>query len=101
MEMTAATGVYDSKAETLRLAREIMLNTTEYQGRLSEALVDIRNGNVVSDQPVEVKFLQGTLNANRLNIYDSGALLRFHGGVVMDMMLNDTATNPASASGAQ
>src|SRR5262249_13704129 len=87
MEMTAVTGVYDSKGETLKLAREIVLNTPEYQGRLSEALVDIRNGNVVSDHPVEVKFLQGTLNANRLNIYDSGALLRFHGGVVMDMTL--------------
>lgn len=98
MDMTALTGVYDSKGETLKLAREIVINTTEYQGHLSEALVDIRNGNVVSDQPVEVKFLQGTLNANRLNIYDSGALLRFHGGVVMDMMLNDTATNPGSGA---
>jgi len=98
MEMTAVTGVYDSKGETLKLAREIVLNTPEYQGRLSEALVDIRNGNVVSDHPVEVKFLQGTLNANRLNIYDSGALLRFHGGVVMDMTLNDTATNPGSGA---
>jgi len=98
MEMTAVTGVYDSKSETLKLAREIVINTTEYQGHLSEALVDIRNGNVVSDQPVEVNFLQGTLNANRLNIYDSGALLRFHGGVVMDMTLNDTATNPGSGA---
>ena len=98
MEMTAATGVYDSKGETLKLAREIVINTAEYQGHLSEALVDIRNGNVVSDQPVEVNFLQGTLNANRLNIYDSGALMRFHGGVVMDMMLNDTATNPGSGA---
>src|SRR5215831_1780152 len=98
MEMTAVTGVYDSKGETLKLAREIVLNTPEYQGRLSEALVDIRNGNVVSDHPVEVKFLQGTLNANRLNIYVSGALLRFHGGVVMDMTLNNTATNPGSGA---
>src|SRR5215472_14904822 len=43
MEMTAVTGVYDSKGETLKLAREIVLNTPEYQGGLSEALVDIRN----------------------------------------------------------
>jgi lipopolysaccharide export system protein LptC len=89
MEMTAVTGIYDSKGETLKLDQDILLNSsTGYQGRLSEALVDIRKGNVVSNRPVEVKMLQGTLNANRLDIVDSGDLIRFHGGVVMDMTLN-------------
>ena len=97
MEMTAVTGIYDSKGETLRLDREILLNSsTGYQGRMSEALVDIRSGDVVSEHPVEVKLLQGTLNANRLNIVDSGDLIRFHGGVVMDLMLNETASKPKS-----
>ncbi len=89
MEMTAITGIYDSKGETLKLDQDILLNSsTGYQGRLSEALVDIRKGNVVSNHPVEVKMLQGTLNANRLDIVDSGDLIRFHGGVTMDMTLN-------------
>jgi lipopolysaccharide export system protein LptC len=89
MEMTAVSGIYDAKGETLKLDREILLrSSTGYQGRLSEALIDIRKGNVVSEHPVEVKMLQGTLNANRLDILDSGDLVRFHGGVVMDMMLN-------------
>jgi len=95
--MTAVAGIYDSKAETLRLDREILLNSsTGYKGRLSEALVDIRNGDVVSEHPVEVQLLQGTLNANRLNIVDSGEIMRFHGGVVMDLMLNETASKPKS-----
>ncbi|HET7802840.1 MAG TPA: LPS export ABC transporter periplasmic protein LptC [Pseudolabrys sp.] len=89
MEINAATGLYDAKAETLRLNRDIVLNSsTGYQGRLSEALVDIRKGNVVSEHPVEVRLLQGTLNANRLDIVDSGEVIRFHGGVVMDMTLS-------------
>lgn len=89
MELNAATGLYDAKAETLKLDRDIVLNSsTGYQGRLSEAVVDIRKGNVVSDRPVEVRLLQGTLNANRLDIVDSGDVIRFHGGVVMDMTLN-------------
>lgn len=97
MEMTAITGIYDSKGETLRLDRDILLNSSSgYQGRLSEALVDIRSGDVVSEHPVEVKLLQGTLNANRLNIVDSGEVVRFHGGVVMDLMLNETASKPKS-----
>jgi lipopolysaccharide export system protein LptC len=100
IEMTAVTGLYDAKGETLRLDQDIRLNSsTGYQGRLSEALVDIRKGNVISEHPVEVKLLQGTLNANRLNIIDSGELIRFHGGVVMDMMLNQAV--PQSKPGAQ
>jgi lipopolysaccharide export system protein LptC len=99
MEMTAVSGIYDAKGETLKLDREILLrSSTGYQGRLSEALIDIRKGNVVSEHPVEVKLLQGTLNANRLDILDSGDLVRFHGGVVMDMMLNQS---PPANSDAQ
>ena len=41
----------------------------------------------MSDQPVEVELLQGTLNANRLEIVDSGDLVRFDGGVTMTLML--------------
>ena len=89
MELRAVTGIYDAKGEILKLDRNIELNSsTGYQGRLREALIDIRKGNVVSEQPVEVRMLQGTLNANRLDILDSGDIVRFHGGVVMDMKLN-------------
>ena len=99
MELTALSGIYDSKGETLRLEQNILLNSSAgYQGRLSEAMVDIRKGNVVSEHPVEVKMLQGTLTANRLDIVDSGDLVRFHGGVVMDMMMNQP---PQAKSDAQ
>jgi lipopolysaccharide export system protein LptC len=99
MELTALSGIYDSKGETLKLQQNILLkSSTGYQGRLSEAMIDIRKGNVVSEHPVEVKLLQGTLNANRLDIVDSGDLVRFHGGVVMDMMMNQP---PQAKSDAQ
>lgn len=99
INLSALSGIYDSKGETLRLEQNILLNSsTGYQGRLSEAMIDIRKGNVVSEHPVEVKLLQGTLNANRLDIVDSGDLVRFHGGVVMDMMMNQP---PQAKSDAQ
>ena len=99
IQMTAATGIYDSKVETLRLDRDIRLSSSNgYKGRLSEAMVDIRKGKVVSDQPVELEFLQGTLNAKRLEIIDSGDLVRFHGGVNMVLMLNDSAPKPKSTT---
>ncbi len=100
MVMTAVNGIYDTKAETLRLERNIVLSSSNgYKGRLSEARIDIRKATVVSDQPVELELLQGTLNANRLEILDSGDLVRFHGGVSMVMMLNDAAS--PSKSGPQ
>jgi lipopolysaccharide export system protein LptC len=99
INLSAVSGIYDSKGETLRLEQNILLNSsTGYQGRLSEAMIDIRKGNVVSEHPVEVKMLQGTLTANRLDIVDSGDLVRFHGGVVMDMMMNQP---PQAKSDAQ
>lgn len=91
MVMTAATGIYDTKAEMLNLKTNIVLTSTNgNKGRLSEATVDVKKGNVTSNKPVELEFLQGILNANRLEIVDSGALVRFHSGVTMDLMLNGT-----------
>jgi lipopolysaccharide export system protein LptC len=92
VDLTAATGVYDSKTEKLKLERDIVLTTsTGYRGHLSEALVDIRNGNVVSDQPVELNLLQGTLNAKRLELTESGKVIRFVDGVHMILMPDASA----------
>jgi lipopolysaccharide export system protein LptC len=101
MQMSAISGIYDTKGEMLKLERDIILSSsTGYHGRLSEASIDIRKGNVVSNQPVELKMLQGTLNANRLEIIDSGDMVRFHGGVTMTVMLNGDAA-PKQKAGAE
>jgi lipopolysaccharide export system protein LptC len=100
VEMTAVLGIYNSKGEMLKLDRNIDLSSsTGYAGHLSEALIDIRNGNVVSDKPVEVKLLQGVLNANRLDIEKSGDLVTFGGGVTMTLMLNQADASTAGTAG--
>ena len=64
VEMSAASGVYDVKSEMLTLNDDIhLVSSTGYEGRLSEAVIDVRKGNVISDQPVWVKMLNGFLNA--------------------------------------
>jgi lipopolysaccharide export system protein LptC len=89
VQISAFTGLYDNKAETIKLDRDIVLtSSTGFTGRLSEATVDIRSGHVVSKHPVEIEMLQGTLNANQLELVDSGELVRFDGGVNMTVMLN-------------
>jgi lipopolysaccharide export system protein LptC len=90
VEMSAEIGTYNTKLEMLKLENNILLSSsTGNKGRLSEAIVDVRKGNVVSDQPVELEMLQGKLNAKRLEISDSGDLVRFYEGVDMVMKLND------------
>lgn len=94
MDLSADTGIYDTKRETLKLDTNIVLTSSNgNKGRLSQAMIDIKKGNVVSDQPVELEFLQGVLNGKKLEIVDSGDVIRFHGGVSMNLMLNE-ATLP-------
>jgi lipopolysaccharide export system protein LptC len=101
MTMTAATGVYDTKKEMLQLQGDILLTSSNGNtGKLTEATVDVRKGNVISDKPVELEMLQGILNANRLEVVDSGTLVRFHGGVNMVLMLDGSPVAKAKA-GAQ
>jgi lipopolysaccharide export system protein LptC len=90
MQLTADTGLYNSKLETLKLNKNIVItSSTGYQGWLSEAAVDIRKGHVVSTHPVKVKLLQGTLDAKALEITNSGEVVSFVGGVNMVLNLNE------------
>jgi lipopolysaccharide export system protein LptC len=80
VEMSALSGVYDVKTEMLTLNDNIQLvSSTGYEGRLSEATIDVRQGSVVSDKPVWVKMLDGVLNAKRLDIAEKGGVIRFSG----------------------
>ena len=99
LSMTAKDGVYDTKSEMLKLDHDILLTSTNgNKGRLSEATIDVRKGNVVSDKPVELEMLQGVLNANRLEIVDSGDVVRFVNGVRMTLMLNGQPLTKAAGA---
>jgi lipopolysaccharide export system protein LptC len=95
VEMSAASGLYHSKADQLILHDHIVLTSSSgYEGHLTEAVVDMNTGHVVSDKPVEVKLLNGMLNANRLEV--EGDLIRFDGGVTLD--LDSGSFGPATRS---
>lgn len=84
--INAVEGVYDIKGDLLTLSQEILIvSTAGYQGRLTEAKVEIKKGHIVSEKPVQLKMPQGTLDANRMEVFDSGDLIRFEGGVVMNL----------------
>jgi lipopolysaccharide export system protein LptC len=89
IEMVAANGVYDGKTEKLTLKNNIVLKSSGYVARLKEALVGVRTGHVVSEQPVEVDMLQGTIRSNRLEVIDSGAVIIFDHGVTLVLEKED------------
>jgi lipopolysaccharide export system protein LptC len=94
--MEARTGLFDTKANLLDLRKDIFLqSSTGYEARLSQALLDIGKGTVTSEEPVDVKLLNGTLTADRLRITEKGALVRFEGHVLMNLIM-DSPDPPAS-----
>ena len=87
INMRAATGTFDRKANVLTLKRDIVLTSTSgYEAHLSQAVVDVKNGSIISDEPVEVTSQQGTLRGNRLEVMKSGEVVRFDNGVTMMLM---------------
>jgi lipopolysaccharide export system protein LptC len=57
---------------------------------LNEAVIDVRAGRIVSDKPVEVQTATWTINANGMDVAESGDLMRFDRGVFVTMMLEGT-----------
>jgi lipopolysaccharide export system protein LptC len=87
--LEAAAGLYDTKTDLLQLTDQIVITSTSgYKGWLREARIDIKKGKIVSDLPVVVDMLNGTLNANNLEVGENGDVILFGGGVTMDVMLD-------------
>jgi lipopolysaccharide export system protein LptC len=97
-ELTARNGIYDSKKEIITLGDDVVMITSSYKAWLNNAVVDTRSGTVVTDKPVKVEMLQGMLNANRLQVTESGDQMNFDGGVVMDLKLDNATLRGGAAT---
>jgi lipopolysaccharide export system protein LptC len=97
-ELTARSGLFESKLDRLTLQDDILVNSANYQAKLSEAVVNVRTNHMVSEHPVEVIMRQGTINANRLEVTNSGEVIRFEGGVTMVLVPESDRSGEKSAS---
>lgn len=97
MKLVAQNGLFDTKKERLTLDSNIVVTSSGgYEGYLDEAVIDTRNGNVVSEKPVRLKMLNGTVKGNRFELTNSGDLIRFENGVVVNLKLDEAASKPAA-----
>ncbi|MBN9006191.1 MAG: LPS export ABC transporter periplasmic protein LptC [Rhizobiales bacterium] len=97
--MDARTGLFDTKTQILDLRKDIfMQSSTGYEARLDHALVDMGKGTVVSDEPVDVKLLNGTLTSDRMVVTEKGDVVRFENNVVMHLIMDHPLTTTPQAS---
>jgi lipopolysaccharide export system protein LptC len=86
VNLTARSGTYNTKGDKIVLREEIVVSSGQgYSARLREAAVDMKQGNVTSDQAVEVTLPNGLLTSNGMEIAESGAVIRFNRGVVLTL----------------
>ncbi len=84
VRVSSDNGDYNMKSEMLVLRDNVhLISSTGNEVRLSEAAIDVHKGTVHSDKPVWVKLTNGVINAKRLEVLDSGDIIRFGGGVAM------------------
>ena len=98
--LDSLTGMFDNKAQTLDLHKDIFLQTTTgYEARLTQAHVDMVKNTVDSDEHVDVKLTNGTLTSDRLHIVNGGEVVIFEGNVVMhlDHLNTDDGSQPQAA----
>lgn len=95
VNLTAKAGTYNTKGDKIVLRDQIVVTSGQgYSARLREAAVDMKGGNVTSEQPVEVTLPNGLLTSNGMEIAESGAVIRFNRGVVLT--LDPAKTNEAA-----
>ena len=96
VEIKARKGIYDTKADLLRLVDNILVQSTKgHEARLQEATIDIKKGTIVSEHRVETKFPNGTVEANHLDVAENGALVLFSQGVETFLVLDGPKSTDA------
>ena len=96
MNLSATDGLYDRKSGILTLGRDVVVTSSSgVEVRLNDAVVDTATGDIVSNKPVQVEMLQGTVRSNRLEVTAGGEVIRFDGGVIMNLKGQDEAEQKA------
>jgi lipopolysaccharide export system protein LptC len=96
--LSSKDGIYNRKTSVLNLNNNIVLTSTSgYEMHLDEAVVDTANGGVVSNKHVFAFTKDSRINSDRLEVENSGEIVRFIGNVVMNLDNVGTLQRPDAA----
>ncbi len=78
---------YDRDAETLDLDGDVRVRTSDgYELRTQAARLDVARGHVATSTPVDGEGPRGSIVADRMDIEERGALVRFEGKVRVKLL---------------
>ena len=81
--VTAKSGTYHTKIDKVTLREHVVFTTAQgLNAKLREAVIDMKKGTLQSDQSVDLKLPSGRVQANGVEIEDSGEVVRFTRGVI-------------------
>jgi lipopolysaccharide export system protein LptC len=102
MVLNAKSGIYDGKTEQMKLFDGIEFHSTEgHSGQLSEAFIEPRKGHLVTENPIDLFFTEGSLHGNRMEVFDQGKIIVFEGGVTMVLRMKESSAKSAGADATQ
>lgn len=85
--VTAETGVYNGNNNTLDLTEGIRMTTTSgYAARFDDARIDLANGTLKTDKPLELSTGEGSLRADSIEVLERGKRVIFRGNVSVTYM---------------
>lgn len=91
-------GQFETKAQLLKLNKDVYLHDSKgTEAWMTQADIDLDKGTITSDSPVDVKWEGGMLRGQRMRITEKGDLIRFEGGVMMNLD-NNSLGEPAPAA---
>lgn len=88
----ALQGLYDSGAEKMTVDKPLHIKSDSYDVQMQSAKVDFKAGNVFTDQAVRVIMSSGTIEADRMEVIESGRRIVFSGRVKTLLQSGEAAT---------
>jgi lipopolysaccharide export system protein LptC len=96
--LTSKTGIFDSQKESLELSEAIRVTTDKgEEALLKSASVDFKTGSVVSNEPVKLMMTSGQVEADTMQIRESGKTITFVGRVHATFQRDGKGAQPAAA----
>lgn len=93
--LTADWGRFDQAADNLDLKGNVRVRTDAgYEADLLSAKVNVKSGDVVSNEPVVVRSLTATITADRAEVRENGKHALFEGRVRSILIQNDPPAAP-------
>ncbi|MCJ2071560.1 LPS export ABC transporter periplasmic protein LptC [Methylobacterium sp. J-030] len=93
--LSAASGLFDSARESLDLKDDIRIWTDKgEEARLRSAAVTFKTGAITSQEPVTVSSPRATVNADTLDVVESGKRISFVGNVHVVIVNADPGDRP-------